>query len=335
MTCVPIEGIVMAMNALLDSGDVVIAMEPCYQVLSEIAKTRNCRVLPWIAKFNAETKLFDFHTAELRQLADETKKAGKTVKMLILNSPHNPTGWNAFTHADEIYDIVGEETIVFSDEMYGRILDNLSEPIGTAEAPYPSFASLLGRSAKTIVLSGLSKPQGLPGLRLGWLLCEDEGIFQSLCEQKDYATICGVAPGEILGLIGLRNSETLLSNNRARARRNMRLLKESLQNRVPPGWLCAPLFAEKEEDGLAVEPCCTLFIALDWKACKKFGTAHDFALALIDRFGLCCVPGEFFYEPSQPVSAAGLRFGLGREIFPDALAVLEDALRLLDAEFEA
>lgn len=50
---------------------------------------------------------------------------------------------------------------------------------------------------KGIVLCGLSKSWGLPGLRIGWLASHDKGLLERVCELKDYTTICCSAPSEV------------------------------------------------------------------------------------------------------------------------------------------
>jgi len=373
MTCVPIEGIVVSMNALLDPGDVIIVMEPCYQVLSEIAITRGCRVIPWFARFNDKTNLYEFDIQhDLRGIWQRevrgTSNAG--IKMLVMNSPHNPTGWDCMStaRANEIREVMIEfgaleDTIVFCDEMYGRILDDDACSVASdvvtddekTDGSYPIFPTLLVRlNSKTIILSGLSKPQGLPGLRVGWLVTQDDNLFEKLCEQKDYTTICGSAPSEILAIAALRvQDEILLPRSRDTVRRNMILLREALVNTggyhqsidtastipshppvAPAGWLLPPLF---ELDGKnASSPkhlCCTLFIALGPRALARFHTAEAFSQYLIDRFGLCLVPGECFYDPERGAEGtAGFRFGLGRRKFAENLAYLVVCLWELDKE---
>lgn len=366
MTCVPIEGIVVAMNALLNPNDVVIAMEPCYQVLSEIAVSRGCRVVPWVARFDDTTNLFKFDIQrDLRDIWKRQVASGRKVKMLILNSPHNPTGWDCTSteQANDIRNVMQEfdaleDTIVFCDEMYSRILgdDTNDTSDETSLSVYPSFPSLLGQfNDKTIVLSGLSKPQGLPGLRVGWLITQDDNIFEKLCEQKDYATICGSAPSEILAIAALRvQDEYLLPRNRDIVRRNMMLLRHALDNTVedhhtmttitttpsecraaPPGWLLPPLFELNVSDGLASPKhlSCTLFIALGPRALERFRATEAFSQCLIDRFGICLVPGECFFDPEVGTrGAAGLRFGFGRTTFAENLAYLVECLWEIEKE---
>ena len=49
----------------------------------------------------------------------------------------------------------------------------------------------------SIALSGVSKTIGLPGLRIGWLVCKQPQIMDRLRELRDYTTICNSAPSEV------------------------------------------------------------------------------------------------------------------------------------------
>ncbi|MCS7206685.1 MAG: pyridoxal phosphate-dependent aminotransferase [Dehalococcoidia bacterium] len=98
-------------------------------------------------------------------LDDLERKLSPRTRLLILNSPHNPTG-SALT-AEELKAIADllrrwEQVYVLSDEVYHAILYN---------GRYQSIASLPGMAERTIVLDGLSKTYAMTGWRLGW------GIF--------------------------------------------------------------------------------------------------------------------------------------------------------------
>jgi aspartate aminotransferase len=84
-------------------------------------------------------------------------------RLLILNSPANPTG-GVFTRADveRIGELVlGHEMIVLADEIYGRIV---------YEGEHVSLASLPGLAERTIVLDGFSKTYAMTGWRLGYAI---------------------------------------------------------------------------------------------------------------------------------------------------------------------
>lgn len=82
------------------------------------------------------------------------------------------------------------------------------------------LASTAG-SERVIALSGLSKTYSCPGLRTGWLASPDRASLKRIEGLKDYTTICGSAPGEILSIMALRQHERIASGNRELIRTNV------------------------------------------------------------------------------------------------------------------
>lgn len=210
---VPEEGIFLAMTALLSPGDHVVTTWPAYQSLYEVARSIGCRISAWRPE-DEETWRFD--PARLRALVAE---AGRTA-LVVVNAPHNPTGW--LPDADEMAEVaaIAREAgaWLFCDEMY-RFLEH--DPA----ARLPSAVEL---GERTIALGGLSKAFGAPGLRVGWLVARDGSLRERLYELKDYTTICGSAPSEVLALMVLRARERILERNRALIRRNLDAVDEML-----------------------------------------------------------------------------------------------------------
>ena len=204
MEVVPEEGIFVPMNALLNEGDHVIAIFPSFQSLYDIGRVIGCDVSFWRARCDETGWTFDVD--ELESLVQPN------TSMLIINFPHNPTG--ALLERAELERIVDlarrHDLILYSDEIY-RFAEH--DPA----ARLPSASELYD---KAVVLGGLSKCFGLPGLRVGWLITRDAGLMHDLREMKSYTTICGSAPSEILALIALENTETLIKRCVAIVREN-------------------------------------------------------------------------------------------------------------------
>jgi aspartate/methionine/tyrosine aminotransferase len=191
---VPEEGILLAMQAMLEPGDHVIVTFPAYQSLHSIAESIGCDVSGWVPEEEA-----GFDTAALRALVRPD------TRMIVVNLPHNPTGLTVTPEAfREVADIAEEAgAYLFSDEMY-RFL----ELQGT-----PRLPSAVGLSPNAVALGGLSKAFSLPGLRVGWLATRDRAVMRRVAELKDYTTICASAPSEVLGLIGLRARDRIVARN--------------------------------------------------------------------------------------------------------------------------
>lgn len=202
----PEEGIYITMRALLEPGDEVVVMSPAYQSLRYVAEhicgPQNVKLWPVRPTADAwQTSL-----EELESLLTPS------TRLLIVNFPHNPTGYLPSPQAfEELLALAENRGIrVFCDEMY-RGLEN------GAALRLPSATDVYENS---LVLSGLSKVYGLPGLRSGWLIVRDAELREALLNWKNYTTICAPAPSELLALAAVRahtalrdRSQSLVDDN--------------------------------------------------------------------------------------------------------------------------
>ncbi|MEW5725030.1 MAG: aminotransferase class I/II-fold pyridoxal phosphate-dependent enzyme, partial [Thermodesulfobacteriota bacterium] len=184
------EAVFLFMNAVLEPGDHVVVQWPCYQSLFEVARSLGGRVTMWAAR-EAEGWRPD--------LADLEKALRPDTKLLVINSPHNPTG--ALLGPEEV-NFIKERAeasgfLVFSDEVY-RFLE-----YDPADRP-PPFCDLTERA---VSLGVMSKSFGLAGLRLGWLAAGNREVLRAVAGLKDYTTICNPAPSEFLAALALRQRD--------------------------------------------------------------------------------------------------------------------------------
>ena len=140
------------MCALLDPGDEVVFADPAYPAYHSCSAYLQARARPVPLVESAEFRL------DLDALA---ANVNANTKLLMLNSPHNPTG-GVLTRAD--LETIAELAIrydvtVLSDEIYSRNL--------YADG-FVSIASLDGMRQRTIVLDGFSKAYAMTGWRLGY-----------------------------------------------------------------------------------------------------------------------------------------------------------------------
>ena len=217
LTVTPEEGIYIAMTSLLKKGDHVVVTFPGYQSLYEIAISLGCEVSKWTPREENGCG-WTFKIDDLGELIKE-----KT-KLIVVNFPHNPTG-ATISRADfeAIAAIVEERGIVlFSDEMY-RYLEH------DAAVRLPSACDL---SDRAVSLSGMSKSFALAGLRIGWLTTKNAALFGELASFKDYTTICGSAPSEILAIMALRAKSWILKRNLDLIESNLKLLDAFFEERA-------------------------------------------------------------------------------------------------------
>jgi aspartate/methionine/tyrosine aminotransferase len=280
LTIVPEEGIYLLMHALLEPGDHVVCTFPGYQSLYEIPRSIGCALDLWEP---AEKGSWRFRVEDLdAALRPETK-------LVIVNFPHNPTGF--LPSREEFLTIVEavrrQGAYLLCDEMY-RLLE--TRPGDTLPAACEVYE-------KGISLSGLSKAYGLPGLRLGWLAIHQSQLLQRLKELKDYTTICGSAPSELLGIIALRNQDEILREQRARVSRNLEILTAFMQDNadcftwMPPdaGSVCLPRVKVVED-------------------------TDAFCRQLVEEAGIMLLPSSQFQYGRNHV-----RIGFGREDLPQVL----------------
>ena len=191
-----IEANYLIFNALLDAGDRVVAVYPAYQQLYAVAKAIGCEVALW--KLSEEGG-FRFDLDDLERLVTPG------TKLIVLNTPHNPTG--AILTADDLRRIYRlAESVgayVLADEAY-RWLDF---PGGEALAP-PMRE--LGPTA--ISVGTMSKPFGLPGLRIGWIAGTEE-VVGRCWGARDYISLSPAGLSDALADLALRLREAIVARN--------------------------------------------------------------------------------------------------------------------------
>lgn len=203
----PEEGIFLTLHTLLEPGDHVVVLTPAYDSLLNLAQHVSGNVDRW--EIEADNGCWRLDLNRLESLVtDQTR-------LIIVNFPHNPTGYlPTLAEFQAIVEIARRhDAWLFCDEMYR----GLERP---GQASLPSAVSLY---EKAIILSGLSKVHGLPGLRSGWLVIRDAEVREQLINWKHYTTICPPAPSERLALAALDAEERLIERNQAIIAENLAL----------------------------------------------------------------------------------------------------------------
>ena len=271
----PEEGIYISMRALLSPGDEVVVMAPAYQSLRRVAEhicgAQNVKL--W--QVQAQENRWQANLAELERLITPR------TKLLIVNFPHNPTGYlPSPAEFEALLDIARRQNVrLFCDEMYRGLENEATERL-------PSAAD---RDEHSIVLAGLSKVHGLPGLRSGWLVVQDSDLRQDLLNWKNYTTICPPAPSEFLALAAVKAHETLRSRSRALVERNLQAADAFFAR-----W--AELFTWRRPQAGPVA-----LVGVD------VASAEAFCQRLIDEAGLLLLPATHLDYDDRHV-----RFGFGR-----------------------
>ncbi len=290
----PEEGIFIAMHALLEPGDQVIVLSPCYDSLRNVAEYLGCDVVRWPLKEAEEPQVggWSLDLDTLEQLVSCQPR------LVIVNFPHNPSGvlpslgeWQTIVELVE-----GSGAWLFSDEMYrGLELD--------PGARLPAGCDL---NRRTVTLGGLSKTYGLPGLRTGWLVAREPDLREKILGWKDYTTICASATSEYLAEVALRVGDRL-------AERSLSIIRDNLE--------FADAFFQRWSSVFRWNRPAAGSVAL---VGLRSLSANTFSERLLANHGVLLLPGTHLGSDDSH-----LRFGLGRQNFPLAMAGLEDYLQSL------
>ena len=159
---------------------------------------------------------------------DEIKRlADVKTKLILVNSPHNPTG---ATIADEemeaLHRFTAERGIqLVSDEVYHPVYHG---------RPTKSAARL----PHATVISDLSKAFSIAGVRTGWMIEHDARRRQQYWTARAYFSISNTTTGEILSEIAIRKRDVVLSRSQETATRNLKLLERFMaEHRDVLGWI--------------------------------------------------------------------------------------------------
>ena len=158
---------------------------------------------------------------EIKRLAD-----AKT-KLILVNSPHNPTGATIGDEGMEtLHDFTAERGIqLVSDEVYHPIYHG-RQTKSAARLPHAT------------VISDLSKAFSIAGVRTGWMIEHDARRRQQYWNARAYFSICNNTIGEILSEIAIRNRDIVLGKTQEVATRNLRLLYRFMaDHRDVLGWI--------------------------------------------------------------------------------------------------
>jgi len=159
---------------------------------------------------------------------DEVKRlADSKTKLILVNSPHNPTG--ATISDDEmeaLHDFCAERGIqLVSDEVYHPIYHG-RQTKSAARLPHAT------------VISDLSKAFSIAGVRTGWMIEHDVQRRRQYWNARAYFSISNSTTGEILSEIAIRRRDVVLGKTEAAATQNLKLLERFMaDHRDVLGWI--------------------------------------------------------------------------------------------------
>lgn len=177
VTCGSTEAVTSAIFGLTNPDDRIVVTDPFYENYVPDAIMTSCELL----YVPLRGRNLDLDEENLKETM------GKHPKLLLLNTPNNPTG-RVIGPAQMklIADLCEEEkTIAITDEIYEHILYDGKQHI--------SLASVGNMHDRTVTVSSASKTYSVTGWRVGWAVAE-KGLTDALRKVHDYITICAPTP---------------------------------------------------------------------------------------------------------------------------------------------
>ena len=251
--------------------------------------------LPGFATFSAlpqslglETRFYRVHRENgFRIDPDEIKRlADANTKLILLNSPHHPTGATiSDAEMEALHDFAAERGIQFvSEEVYHPIYHG-RQTQSAARLPHAT------------VVNDLSKAFSIPGVRTGWIIEHDARRRQQYWTARAYFSVSNTTTGEILSEIAVRKRDVVLGKTQEVSTRNLKFLECLMaDHRDVLGWI-------PPQGGMTAFP---------WLGSAE--NARPFCQAAAER-GILLVPGDCFDTPSH----FRLGFAAAGENFPKAL----------------
>lgn len=258
------EAIDISLRALINPGDEVLIVEPCFVCYAPIVELSGGIPVSINTRIEDNFKL----TPELLK-----EKITKKTKLLILPFPNNPTG-AIMTREDleKIAEIIRNTNImILSDEIYSEL---------TYGRKHCSIVQIEGMQERTILINGFSKAFAMTGWRLGYLAAPSPIVNQVL-KIHQYAIMCSPTISQYAAIEALQNCEREVKKMVAEYNIRRRLLVESF-NKM--GLTCF-----NPEGAFYVFPCI-----------KSTGlTSEQFCEQLLENQKVAVVPGNAFGQSGE------------------------------------
>ena len=201
------EALYLALKVLLDPGDEVLVVEPCFVANPALVETAGG--LPVMAPTTVED---DF---QITGAALEARITART-KAILLSYPSNPTG-AALTleHMLQVAQVAEKyDLVVISDEIYERLVYGIE---------HINFATLPNMYERTIVLSGMSKSYAMTGWRIGYVSAP-KAFTEAMYKIHQYLIMSAPTMGQAAALEAIHAGEDDVERMRQEYDRRRRLL---------------------------------------------------------------------------------------------------------------
>ena len=270
------EAIRVVAEAAITPGDRVVVQRPLYQALRAATIARGAHVVDW-----SPSPGFQFDFADL---PDDAARAS----VVLFNNPHGPSG-------SLVRGTYGGGARLIADEVY-----RLAGLVAEHRAP-----SVIDTADRAVSIGDLSKPLGLGGLRIGWIVCRDRALIAECRAALDYFSGSVSALSARVALAAISRFDVHLERQLLRARTNMRVLTTFVEQHA--AWL----------DWSPPQAGYTAFLRL------KSGISAEELSARMRARAIFLLDGAVFESPDH----VRIGFGLDSATFADAMQALGDELR--------
>jgi aspartate/methionine/tyrosine aminotransferase len=208
--------------ALVERDDEVLCPNPGFPIYDSTIRFVGGRPVPYSL---AEKLNFDVEVAEIE------RKITPRTRLIILNSPHNPTGGvmsrEQVANLSDLLAAPGRhEIFVLSDEIYNRLI---------FEGEHTSLAQFPGMKERTIILDGFSKAYAMTGWRLGYGVMRPD-LAQQISLLMTNSNSCTASATQIAGVAALRGDQGCVTHMLEEFRRRRSVMVDGLN--AIPGFRC-------------------------------------------------------------------------------------------------
>ncbi|RLI40799.1 pyridoxal phosphate-dependent aminotransferase [Candidatus Bathyarchaeota archaeon] len=283
-----------AILACVNPGEEVVYQNPGYPIFESLINFVRAKPVPIPLKEENDFRMDHEYVKE---------KITKKTKMIIINSPENPTG-GILTREDLklIADCVADrdDIVILSDEIYSRII---------YEGEHESIASLPGMKEKTILLDGFSKTYAMTGWRLGYGVMRKD-IAQKATQLMINSNSCTCAFVQMAGVEALKGPQDEVDRMVAEFKRRREVIIPGLN----------------EIEGISCKKPRGAFYA--FPNITKLGmSSREFSDYLLNEAGVAVLPGTSFGEYGE--GYLRLSFATSVENIKKALNRIDEAVKKL------